>query len=316
MHKINCPLCNVDHSEPVAQVRDRLLGIEGEFTLVKCSQCGLLYLNPQPTSEEISRYYPPEYDGYVGVDLDQMPWLRRLSVKYGLYKRQRAVTRYRKGGRLLEVGCATGMFLDTMRRSGSWDVYGIDISEHAVQCACDQLGLNVTCGQLEEADFPDGFFDAVVMWDVLEHLPDPKAGLLEVRRVLAPDGWLIFRVPNLDSLDARLFGPYWAGLDAPRHFFVFSVETVRQLLETSGFTLQRTVCFSGTYPAFVLSVRFWASDHLSSRAQTWVRRILESLPIRLLVAPVFQVVDWLEKSTVVTVYARRMGDTDRRAVAI
>jgi hypothetical protein len=93
MQKINCPLCNVDRSEPVAQVRDRLLGIGGEFTLVKCTGCGLLYLNPQPTSEEIARYYPPEYDGYVGVDLDQMSWLRRLSVKYGLYKRRRAVTR-------------------------------------------------------------------------------------------------------------------------------------------------------------------------------------------------------------------------------
>jgi SAM-dependent methyltransferase len=310
MREINCPLCNVDQSEFVATVRDLLLGIEGEFTLVRCPGCGLLYLNPQPTIEEIGRYYPPEYDSYVGTHSDQLSWLRRLSVHYGLYKRRRAVTRCLKKGRLLEVGCANGAFLNAMRESGSWDVYGVDISEHAIRYARDQLGLNVFHGQLEEARFPGNFFDVVVLWDVLEHLPNPKAALLEIRRVLAADGWLIFRVPNLDSLDARLFGPCWAGLDAPRHFFVFSEATLKQLLEASGFTLQRTACISGTYPAFVLSVRFWARDHLSPRTQRWVRRALESLPVRVLVAPFFRVVDWLKKSTVVTVYARCVQDVN------
>jgi SAM-dependent methyltransferase len=263
-----------------------------------------LYLNPQPT-EEIDQYYPPSYDSYVGIRPDdQLSWLRRASVNYGLYKRCRAVTRYKEEGRLLEVGCANGMFLNTVRKSGSWDVYGVDINKYAVQYARDQLGLDVFLGQLEETHFPDDFFDVVVLWDVLEHLPNPKSALLEIHRVLTSDGWLIFRVPNLDSFDARLFGPYWAGLDAPRHFFVFSEATLKRLLEISGFTLRRTSCFSGTYPAFVLSVRFWARDHLSPHAQVWAQRMLESLPVRLLVAPFFQIVDWLKKSTVLTVYAQ------------
>jgi SAM-dependent methyltransferase len=304
MREIGCILCDIDQSEPVAQVQDRLLGIPGQFTLVRCPECGLLYLNPQPTAEELACYYPPEYDSYVSPHRDQLSWLRRISVEYGLYKRCRAVIRYKRAGRLLEVGCATGTFLDAMRKSGSWDVYGVDISEHAVRYARDQLDLNVFRGQLEDARFPDQFFDVVVLWDVLEHLPDPKAALSEIRRVLAHDGWLIFRVPSVDSLDARLFGPYWAGLDAPRHLFVFSQATLQRLLKVTAFTVQRTVCFSGTYPAFVLSVRFWARSHLSPRIRTWLQRVIESLPVRLLVAPFFQVVDWLKKSTVITVYAR------------
>ncbi len=305
MREIDCPLCNVDHSEPVATVQDRLLGIEGEFTLVKCAECGLLYLNPQPTAEEIVRYYPAEYDSYVSPGLDQLSWLRRASIDYGLRKRCQAVTRHKQEGRLLEVGCSSGMFLDAMRKSGSWDVYGVDISEHATKYARDQLGLNVFCGQLEEAQFPDKFFDVVVLWDVLEHLPNPRAALVEIRRVLADDGWLIFRVPNLDSLDARLFGPYWAGLDAPRHFFVFSPATLKQMLESAGFILQRMACISGAYPTFVLSVRFWARDRFSPRAQAWMQRVLELLPVRLLAAPFFQIVDRLKKSSVITVYARQ-----------
>jgi len=293
----------------VAQVHDRLLGIEGEFTLVRCLKCELLYLNPQPTVEEVGRYYPPEYDSYVSAHpSDRLSWLRRTSLSYGLYKRCQAVTRYQEEGRLLEVGCANGVFLNAIRKSGAWDVYGVDINKYAVQYARNEFDLDVFLGQLEEAHFPDDFFDVVVLWDVLEHLPNPKTALLEIRRVLASDGWLIFRVPNLGSFDAKLFGPYWAGLDAPRHFFIFSETTLKLLLEISGFTIKRTSCISGTYPAFVLSVRFWARDHLSPRAQGWIRRVLESLPVRLLVAPFFQVVDWLKKSTVLTVHAKSVKE--------
>ena len=306
MRKINCLLCDNDQSEFLYQVQDRLLGIEGEFTLVRCPECGLLYLNPQPTREEIALFYPAEYDPYIDATTDRASRLNRASVNYGMRKRCRAVTQHKSGGRLLEIGCATGTFLAAMRALGTWNVFGVDTSEYAVQKARDQLGLDVFHGQIEEARFLDSFFDVVVLWDVLEHLPDPKSTLLEIRRVLTNNGLLIFRVPSMDSLDSKLFGPYWAGLDAPRHFSVFSRATLGRLLETTGFYLERITCFSGTYPAFVLSVRFWARDHLPPRTQAWVRKALESLAVRILVTPLFKVVDWLKKSTVITVHAKPM----------
>lgn len=304
MRDVDCPVCGADQYERIGTARDRLLGIPGEFQMVRCSECGVVYLNPQPTTDEILRYYPEDYDSYADARVDELSGLRRWSVAYGLYKRRRAVTRYVSSGRLLEVGCATGAFLDAMRAAGDWDVYGVDISEHAVTYARDRLGLKVFLGQLEEAQFPAGHFDVVVLWDVLEHLPNPKAALAEVRRVLKDDGWLIFRIPNLDSWDAKLFGAYWAGFDVPRHFTTFSVATIRHLLEIVGFRWYKAACISGTYPTFVLNMRFWARDHLSPVAQRRLARILGALPLRLIVAPWFRIVDWLKKSSVITVYAR------------
>lgn len=305
MRDVSCPVCGADHYQRTGIAPDRLLGIPGEFQMVRCLECGVVYLNPQPTTDEILRYYPADYDAYAGARVDELSGLRRWSVAYGLHKRRRAVTRYVSSGRLLEVGCATGAFLDTMRAAGDWDVYGVDISEYAVNYAQDRLGLKVFLGQLAEAQFPAGYFDVVVMWDVLEHLPDPRAALSEVRRVLKDDGWFIFRVPNLDSWDARLFGAYWAGFDVPRHFTTFSVETVRHLLKLEGFRWHKAACISGTYPTFVLSVRFWARDHLSPLAQRWLVRVLNMLPLRLIVAPWCRMVDWLKKSSVITIYARK-----------
>ena len=313
MQQITCPLCNSSEDTPVADVHDRLLGIEGQFTMVQCAHCGLYYLNPQPSRAELVRYYPDNYDPFTTLSPDEMPLLRRLSVNYGLRKRCRVVMRYRQRGTLLEIGCANGLFLNVIRQMGDWQVQGVDISEQAVRYAQERFALDVFCGELQEAGFPDRSFDVVVMWDVLEHVHDPQGTLLEICRVLKPDGVFVFRVPLLESWDRKLFGPYWAGWDAPRHLTFFSLRTLEKMLAQTGFTITQTSCISGSYPAFVLSVRFWAREHLSAPAQVWLRRILESLPVRFVVGPYFYLVDRLLKSAVVTVIAH-LGETDRQSI--
>ncbi len=304
MEKIPCPLCGGRDAVVTARHRDRLLGIEGEFTTTRCTVCGLHYLNPQPTHEELARYYPETYEPYRADKQDEVSKLKRLSIEYGLAKRRRAVTRYKAGGRLLEIGCANGLFLNAMRRRGNWELQGLDISPHAVSAAREQLGLDVFQGSLHEAQFATGSFDAVVMWDVLEHVHDPAATLGEIRRILAPDGVLVFRLPLLDAWERRWFGRYWSGWDAPRHLTLFSRHTLGLMLARSGFRPEKLACISGGYLTFVLSIRFWARDHLSTRGQHWLRVLLESLPMRLVTAPLFYLVDRLQKSTVVTVVAR------------
>ncbi|MEJ2208787.1 MAG: class I SAM-dependent methyltransferase [Anaerolineae bacterium] len=304
METIPCPLCGSRDAVVVARHRDRMLGIEGEFTMTRCAGCGLLYLNPQPGPEELARYYPESYEPYLAGTEGASSRLKRLSLEYGLAKRCRVVTRYKESGRLLEIGCANGLFLDAMRRRGDWDVQGVDISPHAVSSARERLGLDVFLGSLHEAQFAGGSFDVVVMWDVLEHVHDPAATLAEIRRILAPDGLLIFRLPQLDAWERRWFGPYWSGWDAPRHLTLFSRRTLGLMLARSRFRIEKMACISGGYLTFVLSVRFWAREHLSARGQRWLRVVLESLPLRLLTAPLFYVIDRLQKSTVVTVVAR------------
>jgi SAM-dependent methyltransferase len=301
---IPCPLCGGRDTVVVARHRDRLLGIEGEFTTARCTGCGLHYLNPQPAPEELARYYPEAYEPYLAGTQGSASRLKRLSLEYGLAKRCRSVTRHKEGGCLLEIGCANGLFLDAMRRRGKWELQGVDVSPHAVTAARAQLGLKVFQGTLHEAQFTTGAFDAVVMWDVLEHVHDPAATLIEINRILAPDGVLVFRLPLLDAWEHRWFGRYWSGWDAPRHLTLFSKHTLGLMLARSGFRLEKMTCVSGSYLTFVLSLRFWARDHLSARAQRWLRAILESLPARLATAPFFYLVDRLQKGTAVTVVAR------------
>jgi SAM-dependent methyltransferase len=280
------------------------LGISGQFEMVRCIECGLHYLNPQPSMAELQRYYPEDYDPFDTPQPGQASSLRQLGVEYGLKKRCRAVTRYKTGGSLLEIGCSNGLFLDAMRRSGNWQVQGVDVTDSAVRQARELLALDVFHGTLEDAQFPSQCFDAVVMWDVLEHVHNPKETLLEIRRVLRPDGLFVCRVPLLGSWDHRLFQAYWAGWDAPRHLTVFSRDTLRLMLAKAGLRVERMTSISGSYPAFVLSVRFWAQEHLSARAQRRVRQILEALPARVIAAPYFWTIDRLGRSTTVTCVAR------------
>jgi SAM-dependent methyltransferase len=252
---------------------------------------------------ELAPYYPEEYDPYAVPAPAQLPWLQRLSLDYGLRKRKRAITRYKPGGRLLEIGCAGGLFLDAMRREGGWQVQGVEVSEVAAGYARAWFDLDVFQGPLQDAHFPDCSFDAVAMWDVLEHVHGPRETLLEIRRVLKPDGVLVFRLPLLDSWDRKLFGPYWSGWDAPRHLTLFSRRTIGLMLAQTGFQVERMACTSGGYLTFALSLKFWAREHLSEAAQERLHRALGALPVRLAVAPLFYLVDQLGKSTVVTIVA-------------
>jgi SAM-dependent methyltransferase len=293
---------------PIATAHDRLLGIPGQFTVVRCTECDLHYINPQPTMEELAHYYPPEYDPYGTPLPSELPLLKRLSVNYGLRKRCRALLQYKTGGRLLEMGCANGLFLDAVRRTGGWQVQGVETSEAAARYAREKLALDVWNGTLQDARFPDDRFDVVAMWDVLEHVHHPQETLREIHRVLKPDGILVTRLPLLDSWDRRLFGPYWAGWDAPRHLTTFSLRTLRRMLGQAGFYVERAASISGSYPAFALSVRFWARERLSPRARQELRNLLESLPIRVAIGPLFYVMDRLALSTVVTVVAQPQHD--------
>jgi len=304
MIDISCPLCESDKWTPVGMLRDRLLDIEGEFRMVCCLECSLHYLNPQPTQAELARYYPEEYDPFALPAPGRLSRWQRYSLNYGLRKRCREVMHHKETGSLLEVGCATGLFLDAMRATGKWQVRGVDTSEPAVRQAREKFGLDVYHGTLHEAGLPAASFDAVAMWDVLEHVPNPRETVHEVRRVLKPDGVFVFRVPVLDGWDRKLFGLLWAGWDAPRHLTAFSRHTLDILLSGAGLRVLRAGCTAGSYHAFALGLRFWARERLTTAGQKRLRRILNVLPVRLATAPVFFLVDRLGKSTLLTVTAQ------------
>ncbi|MHB1004370.1 MAG: class I SAM-dependent methyltransferase [Chloroflexota bacterium] len=285
-----CPLCGDTGYTPLMPTEDRLCHRPGRFELVQCLGCGLAYLNPRPTPESIGEYYPEGYDPFIEARLEDLPVVQRLSVRYGLARRCRLIAALRQGGRLLDVGCATGQFLAEMSRHAGWEVAGVDPSPLAAAFARDTYRLDVHTGDLHSARFPNGHFDVITMWDVLEHLHAPLDVLAEIRRVLGGNGYLILRTPSLDSLDARLFGQFWAGLDSPRHLTVFSRRTVTQVLERAGFNVQTFRTGTGGYFTYLLSYGFWLDESirrpkvrraLLAMARNWPVRLLASLPLAL-----------------------------------
>jgi SAM-dependent methyltransferase len=135
---------------------------------------------------------------------------------------------------LLDVGCGNGDFLASLRERG-WEVFGTDFSNAACEFARAK-GISVHQGPLASAGFSDKLFDVVTLWHVLEHLPDPTAELIEIRRILRDDGLLIIQVPNSKSITLKLTGIHWLPLDLPRHLQHFTPLTLNQLLKQTGFT--------------------------------------------------------------------------------
>ena len=309
MEETNCNLCGADDTELVYVEKDRLMKLPGTFRLVRCQQCGLLYLNPRPSQEEIGYYYPEEYEPYTVTPQDEPSWINRLDRSFGYWKRARLLSAARvDSGRILDVGCATGNFLNMMSHFGSWDLYGVDISATGVEYACQRYGINATVGELSDAHYEDGFFDVVTMWDVLEHVHDPTATLAEVRRILKPDGLLLVRVPNSATWDAKLFGRFWVGYDAPRHLYIYSPPTLTRFLEDAGFRIRRMRSDILGYAPFALSVQFWLDEKL--REGPLKRALLafnRSRVPRLLTRPPFAVLGYFNVTFAMTVFATNDG---------
>jgi SAM-dependent methyltransferase len=140
--------------------------------------------------------------------------------------------RHAPGGRLLEIGCSTGFFLNAARLY--FDVVGVEPSAWARNFAEEKLKLRVAAATLDQAKFPDASFDAAAMIDVIEHLADPAAALRETARVLSKGGVLYLVTPDIDSLSAKILRGRWWGL-RPAHVYYFSRRTMTELLERCGF---------------------------------------------------------------------------------
>jgi len=142
-------------------------------------------------------------------------------------------------GRLLEIGCASGVFMAHMAAQG-WNVSGIELSHHAARRA-QQAGLNVYLGTVELALAPAQPFDLIVGWMVLEHLHEPIRVLRTLRAWIARTGWLVVSLPNADSADFHWFRRYWYALDLPRHLFHFTPRTLSRILAQSGWRIERVI---------------------------------------------------------------------------
>ncbi len=299
--RVKCNLCGSDEFDLFLEREDLNVYLPGTFTLVRCRICGLVYQNPRPVKESYDLIYPQEYDQFT-PSIEAVEPMQRFFRGYGLKKRVKFVARYKKGGTLCDIGCAGGDFLEMAKNYG-YQVTGVEPNLQASTYA-RSLGLNVITGALDEIEVSDNFFDVITMWNVIEHLSDPRAALDKLFHLLKPDGFLIFTTPNLSSFDAKLFGRYWIGFELPRHFYVFSTETIQMILLSSRYNLIETCFFYGSHAAFMSSLRFWLRGKYRVRHPQF-ENLFFSFPSRMIMMPVFFILDHLKLSSPMTVVCRK-----------
>jgi SAM-dependent methyltransferase/GT2 family glycosyltransferase len=196
--------------------------------VVKCLECGLIYANPHPSRSRLILNYKNMADL---LDLPEEEEGQRRSAGFIL----KELHKFKKVGRLLDIGCATGFLLSEAQKAG-FEVHGVDISEWAVKCAQDALKLdNVFCGKLDETEFPSGYFDVVILKDMIEHLPEPRNTLIKIRRMLKPNGLIYVNTPDISSLISRILRAKWWGIKQ-EHLYYFTKKSFYKMLQVSGFT--------------------------------------------------------------------------------
>ncbi|MGB9715902.1 MAG: class I SAM-dependent methyltransferase [Thermodesulfovibrionales bacterium] len=242
MEYINCILCNEDNTETFLTVKDtRYKTSEETFTLVRCRKCKLVYLNPRPPKNTISKYYPVNYRTRKMLN----PELIESKIKTFRIKRKALFFKnpwfinFPQDANVLDIGCGAGELLLRLKELGC-NAYGIDIDEMTSKYLREVMNLNViTCDIENGTSFQSDFFDVVIMRHSLEHVYNPQKVLNEIRRTLKPSGLLLIGVPNIDSFVAKFTGQYWGDLDVPRHLFHFSPSTIRILLRNASFSIQK-----------------------------------------------------------------------------
>lgn len=288
LEDVPCPVCGTRDDDPVLTGHDRLHGLPGEFSIVRCRHCGLKRTNPRPTPQTIGQYYPGDYLPYQQA---ATPMGRQSSTfstrKSGIKSAIRQITQLdakrlplEPPGRLLEIGCSSGTYLKAMQDLG-WQVQGIEFSEAAADKA-RILGLEVQCSTLEEAEPPAEPVDIVAAWMVLEHLHDPVGSLRRIREWVKPGGYLVASVPDTSSLMWSLFGERCYDIQLPTHLFHFTPETLKKLLQQAGWSVTRCH-WQRNSNTLLKSLEYLAAEKRLTtlgKATTWVRNAPRAAPLR------------------------------------
>ena len=215
--------------------KERKLLVKNEpWYIYGCASCGLGFLDPRPSKEDIAKLYDKEYceDQFVeGGEVGSPEFMKRLSLET---HRVRFFRGLKRKGKILDIGCGYGYFLAACRTMYGYDVHGLDVSDWAAHYAAERLGLSVTVGEIETVNLPPNSYDIITMWHFLEHTRDPREAILKAMELLKKDGFLVIDVPNYDGTDARKNWGNWVGWQPPYHFYHFTPHTLKRLLRLCG----------------------------------------------------------------------------------
>jgi len=325
----NCTFCGASGIFIYKKLTDRIFGALGEWNLKKCTnvECGVIWLDPQPLSEDIvkayqsylthnssdkigkiaknrlsnyikKKYWAQKYGYFNGA---RSLWKKIIGlaislhpIKKAWYDQQVMYLPAKLNGKLLDIGCGNGKRIELMRDLG-WSVEGIDFDENAVRTA-RKKELQVHCGTLDEKKYPKDHFDAIMMCHVFEHLYEPIDVLKECYRILKPNGNLVIVTPNSDSLTHRLFKHNWRGLEPPRHLNIMSMKSMKQVVLEVGFNIS-------SIKSYVSSSYVVSSSYALKRSMTFDKGKASFNLIQLLTFELFAFIN-----STISLLNRNIGD--------
>jgi 2-polyprenyl-3-methyl-5-hydroxy-6-metoxy-1,4-benzoquinol methylase len=258
-----CPICGSEKFDPFISGKDFFLSGES-FEIVRCRSCGFRFTNPRPKAEELGRYYEStEYISHSDTSKGLFASVYQLVRKYTLGRKLTMIEKYQKKGTILDIGCATGQFLNHMVING-WGATGIEPDAKTREHAISKYGLQVFPEEHLNT-FKKYSFDVITMWHVLEHVSDLNERIRQLKGLLKPEGTLIIAVPNCNSYDAQIYKVFWAGYDLPRHLYHFSKPDVKLLAEKHGFKIVKILPMK--FDAFYVSL---LSEKYKSGKMRWL----------------------------------------------
>ncbi len=238
MRTVPCNLCG---STDARTIREST----GEGRIVQCRRCGLAYVSPRLAHDPRVQYEVDEYHEKSHLATGRPGYTSYASDRPVLYpyfgRRAEEIARIKPAGRILEVGAARGYFLEQARRHGLRPE-GIEPSKACQRIIRDDLGLPVVAGSLEEAAVEPATYDAVALFQTIEHFDDPRGGLQKMAKWLKPGGLIMITTPNRGAWFARLAGKRWFEYKPREHLYYFDARTIARMLEAVGFeriTVQR-----------------------------------------------------------------------------
>ena len=208
------------------------------YGIAECQACGLVQLQPTPTPETLRALYAT--DSYFGGEGSGYSEYESQETEYLATFREdvRRIAEFVPSGKVLEVGCGYGYFLQCALQAG-YDAYGIDLSPTAVKWASERLPERVFCGLLEEVpQIQDQQYDVMFGSHLIEHLTTPGAFLDHAARLLRPGGLMVLVTPNIKSLLSRASGRRWVSYKIPEHVSYYDPNTITDLLSRAGFSVR------------------------------------------------------------------------------
>jgi 2-polyprenyl-3-methyl-5-hydroxy-6-metoxy-1,4-benzoquinol methylase len=267
-----CPVCTNSGFQNHLTVQDYTVSHK-EFTIQQCNSCNFLFTNPRPDETTIGEYYKSnEYISHHDEVTSLVSKIYTSVRDYTIGEKLKMISRLSPGkGKILDVGCGTGNFIQACKKDG-WKIGATEPDSGARKVASERVG-EILSESIFNTELSKTSFDIITLWHVLEHIHQLNETIEWLREHLNPGGKIVVAVPNPESSDAQKYGRFWAAYDVPRHLYHFSKDTLKLLMKNHGMRVEtiHPMWFDSFYVSMLSSKYKTGSIKLLDTALTGLR---------------------------------------------